>query len=222
VLNTNVLQKFQVHIIDQANGYMSLNDCIHHSYDVLISDISKSYGSPNKAVATSIFMRRYGLFIAAQLYLKAHNKVWAGTLEQIYVFKTADTISFQIDPHFIRDEQEGDLERILNVYCHSVVEALSQKGTLSKLVLWENIWGYVMWMYSQTHTLQAKADLAILLKDDIWQQEMRTSMFRKFLGGRTFEEASSEFKRKTCCLLKELPNTDCCPYCPYLQSDSSQ
>ncbi|OLO39275.1 hypothetical protein BTR23_09520 [Alkalihalophilus pseudofirmus] len=213
-LNIEALQRFQVHLVDHAVGWMTVEECFDEYFHELVKSIENSTWAPNPAVATSVFMRRYGLFIAALLYLKAHNKMWEGPLNKIYLIHSDQTISFQIEAKLIRDSHEEDAERIIKRYGHNVVEAFAKKARISKLVLWENIWGYVLWMYSQTDTEQAKIDLHTLLQDHVWQPELPTSMFRRFSSGLTFGEAANNYQRVTCCLYKELPNSAACPYCP--------
>lgn len=208
------LKHYQVHVVDQATERMSLTDSLTERHNVLIQTIMQKNETPNQAVATSIFMRRYGFFIASLFYLKAHNKMWDGPPDKIFLYPIDDSFSFQVEAHYIREAQEGDVALIIKKYGQVVVDTMSEKGKISKVTLWENIWGYVLWMYSQTKTRQAALDLDKLLEDRVWQPEMRKSMFAQFLRGRTVQEAQVEFKRVTCCLYKELPNMDACPYCP--------
>lgn len=180
----------------------------------LLSNITQTTGAPSEAVASSIFMRRFGFFITAQLYLLAHGKMWSGSLQDIYLVSTPGGISFEVDENLIRKRRDGDLEAVLKNYAMPVIETFRKSGHVSKLILWENIWGYAIWMYGMQDTPQAELDTEALLDAAIWQPEMRKSFFGQFLGGRSFEEAKSEYKRITCCLYKELPDTDKCPYCP--------
>ncbi|WP_332630399.1 hypothetical protein [Halalkalibacter flavus] len=217
MLNLEDLKRFQVHIENEPKGFMTVHTSLTNGFDRFISNIKHSTGSPTTAVATSVFMRRYGFFIAAQLYLKTLHKVWDGPLEAIHLSQTENGLVFQIDKRFIRNEQTGDLELILKKYGHTVVNALAVKANISKFTLWENIWGYVLWMYGSTETKQAAEDLSTLLLDDIWQPEIRRSMFKKFLNGRSILESKNDFQRVTCCLYKELPGNDYCPYCPHVR-----
>ncbi|WP_307320531.1 hypothetical protein [Evansella vedderi] len=217
MFNYEELKLYQVHVENKATGFMTVHDIIHGKFKQLITYVKQSFDTPNDSVATSIFMRRYGFFIAAQLFLKAHHKIWDGPLENIYLVENEGGITFNLDGKYVRAAQENDLEMIVEKYGHNVVQRMSMLGHLSKITLWENIWGYVQWMYSQLELEQGKKDLKTLLDDAVWHPHTRTSMFRKFLAGQKFEEAAKNYKRITCCLLKELPATTKCPYCPHLK-----
>lgn len=208
------LELFQVKVRDGAAGFMNMEEAIAIRYPELIAEITQSSEAPSEAVASSIFMRRFGFFITAQLHLLAQGKMWNGPLEEIHLLNTEGGISFEIDERYIRERQGGDLETVLKTYALPVVEAFRKAGHVSKIILWENIWGYAIWMYGMTDSEQAERDIETLLDAEIWQPEMRKSFFRQFLDGRSFDEAKAEYKRITCCLYKELPGTDKCPYCP--------
>lgn len=208
------LELFQVKVQNGANGFMNISEAMANRHLELMQEIVHATGAPSEAVATSIFMRRFGFFMTAQFYLLAHNKMWDGPLGEIQLENTEGTIAFLIDDHYIRERREGDLEKVLKTYALPVVNSFSKAGHVSKIILWENLWGYMIWMYGMLDSEQAEADVADLLADELWQPEMKRSFFRQFLGARSFEEAKAEYKRITCCLYKELPNNDKCPYCP--------
>ncbi|WP_422124127.1 hypothetical protein DHX103_04740 [Planococcus sp. X10-3] len=208
------LELFQVKVRSGAHGFMDMNEAMNSRFPELMKEITQTTGAPNEAVATSVFMRRFGFFITAQLYLAAHGKMWDGPLDEVYLETTEGNIVFVIDERFIRERRDDDLETVLKHYAFPVVEAFRQAGHVSKIILWENLWGYIIWMYGMQTTEQAQKDAESLLVDELWQPEMKRSFFRQFLKGRSFEEAKADYKRITCCLYKELPNTDKCPYCP--------
>lgn len=209
------LERFQVYIKENPAGFLTLKDAISGQFEQLTATVGKANQSPNETVTTSIFTRYYGLFITAQLFLKARHQIWDGPLDEIYLVQEDKATTFHLDKKYIRDTEAGDLEYILKNYGHGVVRSLAEQGNISSYTLWENIWGYVQWMYSTTDTEAGKTDLEELLDDPIWQPEMRRSMFRRFLGKKTFSESVSLYERITCCLLKELPDTEKCPYCPH-------
>jgi ferric iron reductase protein FhuF len=208
------LELFQVQIREQAHGFMTLQQAVGIRYSELANEIKQQTEAPTEAVASSIFMRRFGFFITAQLYLLAHGEMWDGPFDAVHLVKTESGIAFEIDERFLRSRREGDLELVLKEYAFPVVEKIRKAGHVSKLILWENIWGYAIWMYGMLDSAQAARDVQALIDDAIWQPEMRKSFFRQFLDGRSFEEAKTDYKRVTCCLYKELPATGKCPYCP--------
>lgn len=208
------LELFQVKVRNVADSSMSLSEAMTTRFPDLMKEIIHATGAPNEAVATSIFMRRFGFFITAQLYLLAHGKMWDGPLDEVYIENTEGNLGFVIDARFLRERRDADLEVVVKKYAYPVVEAFRQAGHLSKIILWENLWGYIIWMYGMQDSQQVQIDAATLLTDEFWQPEMKRSYFRQFLKERSFEEAKADYKRITCCLLKELPDSDKCPYCP--------
>ena len=208
------LDLFQVHLQPDASGFMTLSESMENRSLELIAKVIRESGAPTEAVASSVFMRRFGFFISAQLFLLAHQQVWAGPLNEIHLVEAEYGIAFELDDKWLRPRQEGDLVMVLKEYGMPAVERFRKNGPISKLILWENIWGYVIWMYGMEDSAQAQQDLQELLTDSFWQPEMRKSHFHQFLGGHNLEQSQAEYKRVTCCLYKELPETDKCPYCP--------
>lgn len=216
------LELFQVKVHENASGFMTLAESMDSRNLELLTEIKYASEAPSVAVASSIFMRRFGFFITAQLHLLAHGRMWDGPLEEIHLTKTPGGLSFEVADRFIRERRPGDLEAVLKKYALPVVEAFRKSGHVSKIILWENIWGYAIWMYGMLDSSQAKEDVEALLDAEVWQPEMRKSFFRQFLGGRSFSEAKSDYQRITCCLYKELPDTNKCPYCPIQKSASDR
>ncbi len=208
------LELFQVAVQNVAAGFMTVQESMDNRSAELLAEIGQTIDAPNEAVASSVFMRRFGFFITAQLYLLAQGKMWDGKLANVHLAKTTGGISFAIDERFLRDRRDSDLETVLKEYAMPAVAAFQKIGHVSKLILWENIWGYAIWMYGMQDSAQAEQDAAALMEASAWQPEMRKSFFHQFLGGRTFPEAKNDYQRVTCCLLKEVPGTDKCPYCP--------
>lgn len=208
------LDLFQVHLQPNANGFMTLSESMESRSSELIEKVTYESGAPTEAIASSIFMRRFGFFITAQLYLLAHQQMWAGPFSEVHLTEAEYGIAFELDGKWLRSRQEGDLEMVLKEYAAPVVETFRKIGPISKLILWENIWGYAIWMYGMEQSVQAKQDMQALLDDTFWQPEMRKSHFKQFLGGHSLEHSQQQYKRITCCLYKELPETDKCPYCP--------
>ena len=63
----------------------------------LFEVVQRLSGAPTNTVATSVYMRRHGFFIAAQLHLMCeHNLLWAGDLEDVSLFMEDDPILFSV------------------------------------------------------------------------------------------------------------------------------
>jgi ferric iron reductase protein FhuF len=221
VKQLNDLERFNVFVGAQENTFSSAVDVLSDSGSKLLFEkIHDMTGAPTNAVAASIYLRRYGFFIAAQLHLMSeHNIIWTGELDDISLVTNSDTILFSIPAKDFRHVQNrgADMRFILERYGHPVVTYFSKHAKISKLILWENIWGYVLWMYSmllQENSPSAQYDLAVLLADETWKPAMRRSPFKQFIKNQEALDAMANYKRTTCCLYKELPNTEQCPYCP--------
>lgn len=208
------LEQFQLFLTQNPNGFLSLAEGLGSHSQELLDEIINVTGAPTPAVASSVFMRRFGLFIAGQFYMLAHGQVWDGPLDAIRLKQTSHGIAFSADSRFVRKRKEDDLALVLKQQAAPAVENIRKTGHVSKLILWENIWGYVIWMYGMSDTDQAQTDIQQLLDDDFWKPNMKKSHFKQFLNGNTLSESQQDYKRITCCLYKELPGTDKCPYCP--------
>ncbi|QUW20690.1 hypothetical protein JSQ81_12650 [Sporosarcina sp. Marseille-Q4063] len=217
----NNLERFNVFVGAQESTFSSAVDVLSDSGSkFLFEKIYSMTDAPTNAVAASVYLRRYGFFIAAQLHVMCeHNILWTGELKDISLFTNSDTILFSIPSDGFRNVQnrEEDIRFILEKYGHPVVTYFSKHAKISKLILWENIWGYVLWMYSmllQESSPSAQYDLTVLLEDETWKPAMRRSPFKQFIKNQEALDAMANYKRTTCCLYKELPNTEQCPYCP--------
>ncbi|MBO1909839.1 hypothetical protein [Sporosarcina sp. 6E9] len=224
VKQLNDLERFNVYVDAQEDKFSSAVDVLSDSGSRLLFEIIHGITeAPTNAVAASIYLRRYGFFIAAQLHVMSeHNLIWTGELEGISLFTNNDTILFSIpsDGFRIVQNQGSDIRFILEKYGHPVVTYFSKHAKISKLILWENIWGYVLWMYSmllKENSPSAQYDLAVLLADETWKPAMRRSPFKQFIKSQEALDAMANYKRTTCCLYKELPNTEQCPYCPLVK-----
>ncbi|WP_339252534.1 hypothetical protein NSQ43_01850 [Sporosarcina sp. FSL W8-0480] len=187
----------------------------------LFSEIQALTGAPTDAVAASVYMRRHGFFLTGLFHmLSKFNLLYTGRLEDVTMFIENGTIQFSIPTESFEDvhDRHEAICHILAQYGHPVVESISKRAHVSKLILWENVWGYVIWMYSmhlaEDCPVAAQSDLDCLLDDETWKPHMRRSPFKQYLQNEEPLEAMANYKRTTCCLLKELPNTEKCPYCP--------
>jgi len=186
----------------------------------LLSEIKALTGAPTDAVAASVYMRRHGFFMTGLFHmLSKFNLLFIGKLEDVSLFVENGTIQFTIPPDSFEDfhDRQEAIRSILEQYGHPVVEYMSKRAHVSKLILWENVWGYVLWMYSMLLNEgcpAAQSDLDFLVADETWKPNMRRSPFKQYLQNEEPLDAMANYKRTTCCLYKELPATEKCPYCP--------
>ncbi|MCG3086669.1 IucA/IucC family C-terminal-domain containing protein [Sporosarcina cyprini] len=212
------LERFALHVNNDTAPLLLLDDLLKESgIDRILELTTELSGAPTEAVAASVYMRRHGFFMAGLfLSISQHQIMWRRGIDEVGIFLKDGLIHYAIPEtagHPVTKREEA-LRSVLDQWGHPFVEALSKRAKISKWILWENVWGYVIWMYANLDSPYKDADLNLLLQDDSWKPAMRRSPFQRYLQGETVEEASQYYKRTTCCLYKELPDTDMCPYCP--------
>ena len=208
--------------VDKAHEpFMTLAEAqTEHGSKKLLETVRDVTDAPTNAVAASVFFRRLGFFLTAQFQaIAVHQKVFAGPLQEIDIFLEDSTFKFAIPSQSLINVEDSEqaLRFVLDTYGHPLVELYSKQAHISKLILWENIWGYVIWVYNQMiqeGVISAEKDLNFLLLDDTWKPQMRKSPFKQYLQNQSALDAMKDYKRVTCCLLKEMRDTDRCPYCP--------
>ncbi|MDQ7860184.1 hypothetical protein RCO48_01325 [Peribacillus frigoritolerans] len=106
-------------------------------------------------------------------------------------------------------ESLSALHSILSSFGADAIRFFSGTAKISKLVLWENIWSYTVWMYSellkQTDIkTRVEKDIEMLLEDEVWLNIETRSPFKRFIGEKSVPESMNPYKRVTCCFI--LPN----------------
>ncbi|MGN7388851.1 hypothetical protein [Sporosarcina sp. SAFN-015] len=216
------LERFGIFLNRQPDAFTNAQATLSETASTtkLFLEIKALSESPTDAVAASIYMRRHGFFMTGLFHmLSKFNLLFTGKLEDISLFIENGTIQFTIPPDSFGDvhDRHEAIRFILEQYGHPVVEYMGKRAHVSKLILWENVWGYVLWIYSMLLNEDcpaAPSDLDFLMEDETWKPHMRRSPFKQYLQGEEPLAAMSNYKRTTCCLLKELPDTEKCPYCP--------
>jgi ferric iron reductase protein FhuF len=215
------LERFGVFLNRQSDAITNAQAILSETASTeLFSEIKALTGAPTDAVAASVYIRRHGFFMAGLFHmLSKFNLLFTGKLEDVSLFSENGTIQFSIPPDSFEDvhDRHEAILSLLGQYGHPVVEYISKRAHVSKLILWENVWGYVLWMYSMLlneDCPSAQIDLDFLVEDESWKPNMRRSPFKRYLQNEEPLEAMANYKRTTCCLYKELPDTDKCPYCP--------
>lgn len=216
------LERLSVFVDDPREPFTTLAETItEQGKNKLLGTVRDMTDAPTDAVAASVFLRRLGFFMAAQFQTIAiHRQMFVGPLEHVGIIHDEYTLKFTIPSNGFIDVQDSEeaLRCVLETYGHPLVEFYSKQTNISKLILWENIWGYVIWVYSlliQDGVSSAAKDLDVLLTDSTWKPQMRRSPFKQYLQNQSAIDAMKDYKRVTCCLLKELPDTNRCPYCPH-------
>lgn len=215
------LERFGIFLNRQPDAFTNAKSILSEAAStVLFAEIKTLTGAPIDAVAASVYMRRHGFFLTGLFHmLSKFNLLFTGKLEDVSLFVENGTIQFSIAPDSFEDihDRHEAIRFVLEQYGHPVVDYMSKRAHVSKLILWENVWGYVIWMYSMLlneDCSTAQSDLDFLVDDETWKPHMRRSPFKQYLQNEEPLEAMANYKRTTCCLLKELPDTEKCPYCP--------
>lgn len=186
-------------------------------------------------VIASILMRHAAFLFTGQLFILSKYRVkWTGDVSQVGVVdriinnRWAPQWSLSSGKWIPLETEKDVKETIQRIICHDcrmIVKAVSAESKSSPLVLWENIWGYVLWMYVQLLnqgddiSTRARDDLEFLLDSATWKDIERYSPFQRFLNGQTPEEAMAHYARVTCCYYYKVPGNDKCSYCPKKQTD---
>ncbi|QBP42258.1 hypothetical protein [Paenisporosarcina antarctica] len=218
------LERLSIFVDDARKPFMTLGEALtEHGNKSLLQTVRDVTGAPTDAVAASVFFRCFGFFLAAQFQtIAVHQKMFAGPLNQIGLIQEEYTFKFIVPSEEFVEIQDAKqaLRLVLDTYGHPSVEIFSKQANISKLILWENIWGYVIWIYSlliKDNVESASQHLDFLLLDSTWSPNMRRSPFKQYLQNHSALHAMKDYSRVTCCLLKELPETNKCPYCPHAQ-----
>ncbi|WP_285767652.1 (2Fe-2S)-binding protein [Peribacillus sp. SI8-4] len=185
-------------------------------------------GAKTPQIAISMWFRRYAFFVTAQLFMVSkHRLAWEGTLGDIGVLDDPEDMNWL--PDFLlktnrwrpvpEKERSAALHSILSRFGAEAIGPLSKTTKISKLVLWETIWSYTVWMYGELMKLpdikvRVEADINCLLADEVWRNIERHSPFKRFIGNKTVPESLNPYKRVTCCLYYRIDGQEKCAYCP--------
>lgn len=162
--------------------------------------------------AASMFMRRYGLFLAGHLAVfSKERRIWDGDPDKVEIVMGGGDgwpLLFRLKhENWISCGDEG-ADFLLNRMAEPVIQMIAKEAKLPAVISRENIFGYALWMY--VHILKDTRDLALL------------PQYERFLRKQKPEEAMANFSRLTCCLYKEVPGCEKCPYCPLLKKKNCE
>jgi len=183
--------------------------------------------SSNRTVAASFFMRRLGMFYAIQFYnLAAYDEVWDGNSSRLvfgaieeYGKLTVSSFISTEDWRYVEDEERREVLRTIIEDAHNTIQKIRTVSPASSQMLWENIFGFMLWQY---HVLlenpgtseEARADLDMLKDDKLWGSIANNSLFAKYLNGSEPSVLLNTVVRTTCCLSKDVPGLMQCGFCP--------
>ena len=223
------LKSYSIYVDDSVHTIFNLqqlhNDDFLCDFITLIKVISKV---ESDVIALSYFTRRYGMFISMQFYmLTMYDEFWDGALSDLkfsikeeFGNKALCTFTKSSDWHWVEEEnRESAFKKILKQQCYEVFVQLRKITSVSPKMLWENVFGYMLWHY---HVLlsnpgtyeQAQLDIALLEDDSLWSPFAKYSYFKEYTGKEHPSKLINIPVRKTCCFSKDIPGWMQCGFCP--------
>ncbi|MFS0863630.1 IucA/IucC family C-terminal-domain containing protein [Fredinandcohnia sp. 179-A 10B2 NHS] len=208
-----------------------------------VTNIQKKIAAPDKRVAASMFMKRYGFFAVLNLYaMTILNKRLDSSLANVsletneneqeiwywnpkFYLQTLDTIPApQTSRKKWRDET---IRAIFHEHIHEVLIKFAEQSKLSKKVLWENIAIYIFWLYESLLSNPKFEEKKARIQDDYEYivskadgelfGPLNFNPLTRFYGQKVYRpEYDQEIRmRKTCCLYYKTSNSgDRCKTCP--------
>lgn len=193
----------------------------------ILNVIQAISGSPNKTVAASYFMRRLGMFAAMQFYnLASYDEIWDGTPDRLLFGAKEEygnlAVSMFANVEDWRDVEDHERREVIKQILEGsavVIRQIKTVANVASLVLWESIFGFLLWHY---HVLlenpgtaeEARVDLNLLKDDTLWEGIAPRSLFAAYLKGSEPSALLNTVVRTTCCLSKDVPGLMQCGFCP--------
>lgn len=225
----NQLNSYSIYVEHPSHFLFTHADiCDNTKTKDMLHVIQTISGSPNLAVAASYFLRRYGMFIAMQLYnLTSYDEVWNGEKSRIlygakeeYGKLAISTFVSVTDWKDVNETNHKEVIRtILSEQCAPVIRQIRAVSGVSPLTLWENIFGFMLWQYhvllaNPVTATEARMDLELLKDDLLWQGIAPRSLFAAYLNGSEPSTLLNTQVRTTCCFSKDVPGLMQCGFCP--------
>ncbi len=222
------LHSYSIYPNDSSHKIFSLKDVLNENFSDDFMKITKLFSENEQDVITlSYFTKRYGMFIAMQFYmLIVYEEWWDGTPDQIHFIakdefgRRALSMTFENTEWTYMDDAPKDaVQKILREQCMPVIQALRNITSISPLLIWENIFGYMLWHFHTLSTDPMTHDLATtylnLLEDDAtWVGISETSIWHRYTNGMAPSQLVHVPVRKTCCYSKDIPGSMACGFCP--------
>ncbi|KXH79297.1 hypothetical protein [Sporosarcina sp. HYO08] len=223
------LTMYSVYTEEPAHRLFTLETILQaDQMEAILQTIQVISGSPNRTVTASYFTRRFGMFTAMQFTsLVQSNITWKGESNNLvfgvneeYGRKTVSTYTRAEDWKVISNgRREEEIWHILHNECAAVFHQMRSVTAISPLIMWENIFGFLLWQYhvllANPSTAQnARKDLELLKADRLWEGIAPKSLFASYLKGCEPSELLNTTVRKTCCLSKDVPGLMQCGFCP--------
>lgn len=223
------LGSYSIYPDEMDHILFSLQDVLIENRQTDILNMAKVFSdNDNETVALSYFTKRYGMFISMQFYMMiAFEECWQGDVADIgfiardeYGRRSLSMTARSSDWDFVdEDERFETIHTILHTQCFPVIQALRKMTSISPLLLWENIFGYMLWHF---HTLSqnpmteetTREVLDILESPDVWRGISDQSIWHRYTNGVQPSSLINVPVRKTCCFSKDVPGLMVCGFCP--------
>jgi len=207
-----------------------------------LEDVQQKISAPDKRVAASMFMKRYGFFAVLNLYaMTVLNKRLNVSLTNISLETSDEEEIWYWNPKFYffnlhtvsgpsesREQWRNETIRaIFHENIHKVLMALSEHSGLSKKVLWENVAIYVYWLYESVLARPKFDEKREMIQDDFSYlvKNAEGELFgpidfnplSRYYGIKVYrpEYEQNIRTRTTCCLYYKTKSTgDRCKTCP--------
>ena len=152
----DTLKRLSVFVDDERQPVMTLGEAqTAHGINRMLQTVRDITDAPTDAVAASVFFRRIGFLISSSIQYDCGTQAsFCRTFKPIGIIQDDYTFKFIVPSEGyieVQDEEQA-LRFVLDTYGHPLVEFFSQHAKIPKLILWENIWGYVIWVYSQLNS----------------------------------------------------------------------
>ena len=150
------LNMYSIYTEKPERKLFTLEDFLGNQTEDALNVVQAISRSPNKTVAASYFMRRFGMFIAMQFYnLAMYDEIWDGDFDRLtfgakkeFGNLTVSMFANAEDWRSVEDEERSEVIRhILKNQCDAIIRQTRTAANISSLTLWENIFGFLLWHY---------------------------------------------------------------------------
>lgn len=223
------LGSYSIYPDEMSEKLFTLQDVLIENKGADILNMAKVFSdNDNDTVALSYFIKRYGMFISMQFYMMiAYEECWQGRPEELgfiardeYGRRSLSMTAHSADWDFIDEEERFEaIHTILHTQCFPIIQALRKITAISPLLIWENIFGYMLWHFHTLSQNPMTADatrdvLRILEGTDVWTGISDQSIWHRYTNGVHPSSLVNVPVRKTCCFSKDVPGLMVCGFCP--------
>ncbi|WP_108670625.1 IucA/IucC family C-terminal-domain containing protein [Peribacillus acanthi] len=214
----------------------ALTDSIDQSLEL----IKEKIGTDEDKVAASLLIKRYAFLpVIGLVMMSAFNKKLDYSLENVSLLDYTESglwlPQFTFDTMEVKDLSKNReewrrliLSELFNQHIYKVMNVLSKRTKISKLILWENVAVYLFWIYDMLQDLYKDSpikeritdDFLFILSDEaaLLYGNYHSNPIKRYYYEKTKVHIDEEpiRIRMTCCLSNRLPNKASCKTCPQI------